>query len=29
MHDRTAMRTEGIAEQFRLFPRVKAGAGEG
>ncbi len=24
MHDQTAMRTEGIAEQFRLYPRVKA-----
>jgi DDE superfamily endonuclease len=29
MHDQTAMRTEGIAEQFRLCPRVKAEAGEG
>jgi DDE superfamily endonuclease len=29
MHDQTALRTEGIAEQFRLCPRVKAGAGEG
>ena len=29
MHDQTAMRTEGIAEQFRLYPRVKAEAGEG
>ncbi len=23
MHDQTATRTEGIAEQFRLYPRVK------
>ena len=29
MHDQTAMCTEGIAEQFRLCPRVKAEAGEG
>ena len=29
MHDQTAMRTEGIAEQFRLYPRVKAEADEG
>jgi len=29
MHDQTAMRTEGIAGQFRLCPRVKAEAGEG
>ncbi len=29
MHDQTAIRTEGIAEQFRLYPRVKAEAGEG
>jgi DDE superfamily endonuclease len=29
MHDQTAMRTEGIAEQFRLYPRVKAEVGEG
>jgi len=29
MHDQTAMRAEGIAEQFRLYPPVKAEAGEG
>jgi hypothetical protein len=29
MHDQTAMRTEGIAEQFRLCPRVKAEVDEG
>jgi hypothetical protein len=29
MHDQTAMRAEGIAEQFRPCPRVKAEAGEG
>jgi hypothetical protein len=29
MHDQTSMCTEGIAEQFRLCPRVKAEAGEG
>ena len=29
MHDQTAIRTEGIAGQFRLCPRVEAGAGEG
>lgn len=29
MHDQTAMRTEGIAEQFRLHPAVKAEVDEG
>jgi hypothetical protein len=29
MHDQTAMRTEGIAEQFRLNPQVKAEVDEG
>jgi hypothetical protein len=29
MHDRTAVRTEGIAEQLRLHPKVKAEADEG
>jgi hypothetical protein len=29
MHDQTAMRTEGIAEQFRLHPRVTAEVDEG
>ncbi|WP_328876875.1 transposase family protein [Streptomyces sp. NBC_00299] len=29
MHDQTAMRTEGVAEQFRLHPRVKAEVDEG
>ncbi|WP_215448743.1 hypothetical protein [Streptomyces sp. ATCC 21386] len=29
MHDQTAMRTEGIAEQFRLHPDVKAEVDEG
>ncbi|MFC8126405.1 transposase family protein [Streptomyces sp. NPDC057302] len=29
MHDQTAMRTEGIAEQFRLRPRVEAKADSG
>ncbi|WP_431045398.1 transposase family protein [Streptomyces sp. P1-3] len=29
MHDQTAMRTEGIAEQFRLHPRVRAEVDEG
>ncbi|MFF3457038.1 transposase family protein [Streptomyces sp. NPDC002730] len=29
MHDQTAMRTEGIAEQLRLYPRVKAEVDEG
>jgi len=29
MHDQTAMRAEGIAEQFRLCPRAKAGADDG
>lgn len=29
MHDQTAMRTEGIAEQFRLHPQVKAEVDEG
>ncbi|MCX5318176.1 transposase family protein [Streptomyces sp. NBC_00154] len=29
MHDQTARRTEGIAEQFRLHPRLKAEADEG
>ncbi|MFJ1843513.1 MULTISPECIES: transposase family protein [unclassified Streptomyces] len=29
MHDRTAVRTEGIAEQFRLRPQVKATADDG
>ncbi|MFE2963693.1 transposase family protein [Streptomyces sp. NPDC059340] len=29
MHDQTAMRTEGIAEQFRLRPGVKAEVDEG
>jgi hypothetical protein len=29
MHDQTAMRAEGTAGQFRLFPRVKTEAGEG
>ena len=29
MHDLAAMRAEGIAEQFRLYPRVKAEVGEG
>ncbi len=29
MHHQTAMRTEGIAEQFRLYPRVKAEVDEG
>jgi hypothetical protein len=29
MHDQTAMRAEGIAEQFRLYPRVKAEVDEG
>nr|WP_202469754.1 transposase family protein [Streptomyces sp. SID2888] len=29
MHDQTAMRTEGIAEQFRLHPTVKAEVDDG
>lgn len=29
MHDQTAMRTEGIAEQFRLHPEVGAEVDEG
>ncbi|MGW8358060.1 transposase family protein [Streptomyces wedmorensis] len=29
MHDQTAGRTEGIAEQFRQYPRVKAEVDEG
>nr|WP_257019360.1 transposase family protein [Streptomyces sp. TLI_235] len=29
MHDQTAVRTEGIAEQFRLHPQVKAKVDEG
>lgn len=29
MHDQTAMRTEGIAEQLRLHPQVKAKVDEG
>ncbi|MFF3151301.1 transposase family protein [Streptomyces sp. NPDC057927] len=29
MHDQTAVRTEGIAEQLRLHPKVKAEADEG
>ncbi|WP_407696928.1 transposase family protein [Streptomyces dysideae] len=29
MHDQTAVRTEGIAEQFRLHPDVKAEVDEG
>ena len=29
MHDQTAMRTEGIAEQFRLHPDVRAEVDEG
>jgi hypothetical protein len=29
MHDQTAMRTEGIAEQFRLCPKVRAEVDEG
>jgi len=29
MHDRTAVRTEGIAEQFRRYPQVKAEVDEG
>jgi hypothetical protein len=29
MHDQTAVRTEGIAEQLRLHPKVKAEAAEG
>lgn len=29
MHDQTAMRTEGIAEQFRLHPKVTAEVDEG
>jgi hypothetical protein len=29
MHDQTAVRTEGIAEQFRLHPKVKAEVDEG
>jgi hypothetical protein len=29
MHDQTSMRTEGIAEQFRLHPTVKAEVDEG
>ncbi|MEL5953579.1 hypothetical protein AADR41_02030 [Streptomyces sp. CLV115] len=29
MHDQTAMRTEGIAEQLRLHPDVKAKVDEG
>ncbi len=29
MHDQTAMRTEGIAEQFRLYPCVRAEVDEG
>ncbi|MGW3696802.1 transposase family protein [Streptomyces sp. NPDC005134] len=29
MHDQTAVRTEGIAEQFRLCPKVKAEVDEG
>ncbi|MEU8580277.1 transposase family protein [Streptomyces abikoensis] len=29
MHDQTAVRTEGIAEKFRLHPQVKAEADEG
>jgi hypothetical protein len=29
LHDQTAMRAEGIAEQFRLCPRVKAEVDEG
>lgn len=29
MHDQTAVRTEGIAEQFRLRPKVKAEVDEG
>ncbi|MFE2491467.1 transposase family protein [Streptomyces mirabilis] len=29
MHDQTAVRTEGITEQLRLYPKVKAEADEG
>lgn len=29
MHDQTAVRTEGIAEQFRQYPRVKVEVDEG
>ncbi|MFE0704167.1 hypothetical protein [Streptomyces sp. NPDC058872] len=29
MHDRTAMRTEGIAEQSRQYPGVKAEVDDG
>lgn len=29
MHDQTAMRTEGIAEHFRLYPKVQAEVDEG
>ncbi|MFB6439805.1 transposase family protein [Streptomyces sp. NPDC056411] len=29
MHDQTTVRTEGIAEQFRLHPNVKAEVNEG
>ena len=29
MHDQTAVRTEGIAEQFRQYPQVKAEVDEG
>ncbi|MET9959575.1 hypothetical protein ABZ128_10930 [Streptomyces sp. NPDC006326] len=29
MHDQTALRTEGIAEQLRCHPRVKAHVDEG
>ncbi|MCX5103772.1 MULTISPECIES: hypothetical protein [unclassified Streptomyces] len=29
MHDQTAMRTEGIAEQLCLYPQVKAKVDEG
>nr|WP_256178756.1 transposase [Kitasatospora aureofaciens] len=29
MHDQTAVRTEGIAEQFRQYPKVKAEVDEG
>lgn len=29
MHDQTAMRTEGIAEHFRLHPKVTAQVDEG
>ncbi|MEU0823214.1 transposase family protein [Streptomyces mirabilis] len=29
MHDQTAVRAEGIAEQLRLYPKVKAEADEG